>query len=212
MEDKNLELYNRYKEVPKNALKEFSNGNFSGTDINTMWRIKSLTEEFGICGFGWYYEIIKLWTETGINDEVLAFAEIKLYIKIDNEWSNGISATGGSKIVRAFSKYTQNNDEGFKMALTDALGVACKFLGFGADVYWANDKTKYTNTDNENNKKSIKITAEQIKKLEELDVNFDKLCKYFKKTNINDLTYSEAKEAIEAKQIEIMKNLPEVEV
>lgn len=30
------------------------------------------------------------------------------------------------------------------MALTDAISVACKALGFGADVYWAKDATKYT--------------------------------------------------------------------
>ena len=36
------------------------------------------------------------------------------------------------------------SDECFKMALTDAISVACKALGFGADIYWANGRTKYT--------------------------------------------------------------------
>ena len=36
------------------------------------------------------------------------------------------------------------SDECFKMALTDAISVACKALGFAADVYWDNDKTKYS--------------------------------------------------------------------
>lgn len=31
------------------------------------------------------------------------------------------------------------------MAYTDALSVACKALGIGADIYWSKDKTKYTN-------------------------------------------------------------------
>ena len=30
------------------------------------------------------------------------------------------------------------------MSLTDAISVACKALGFAADVYWNSDKTKYT--------------------------------------------------------------------
>ena len=30
------------------------------------------------------------------------------------------------------------------MALTDAISVACKMLGMGADVYWYKDRTKYT--------------------------------------------------------------------
>ena len=29
------------------------------------------------------------------------------------------------------------------MALTDAISVACKALGFGADIYWEAGRTKY---------------------------------------------------------------------
>ena len=36
------------------------------------------------------------------------------------------------------------NDEAFKMAYTDAISVAWKTLGSGADVYWGEDRTKYT--------------------------------------------------------------------
>lgn len=142
----NLELYNKYKSVPANALKAFDNGNFKGTDINTMWRIKCLTEEFGMCGVGWYPELVNKWTEQGANGEIMCFVEIKLYVKANGEWSKGISATGGSKLV-SFVKSrgeTKSSDEGYKMAFTDAFGVACKYLGIGADVYWENDKTKYT--------------------------------------------------------------------
>jgi len=35
------------------------------------------------------------------------------------------------------------NDEAFKMALTDAISVACKAIGVAADVYWEGDTTKY---------------------------------------------------------------------
>lgn len=142
----NLKVYNTYKAVPKEALKDFNNGSFKGSDINTMWRIKSLTTEFGVCGIGWYTELIRQWSEQAPNNEVLCFVEIKMYIKVDGEWGKGFSAIGGSKVVQYFQQkdYAKGNDEGYKMAYTDALGVACKYLGFGADVYWANDKTKYT--------------------------------------------------------------------
>lgn len=142
----NMELYEKYREVPQEALKAFDNGNFKGTDINTMWRIKCLTKEFGPCGIGWYPEFVNKWTEQGANGEILCFVEIKLYVKYNGEWSKGISATGGSKLI-SFVKSRgdlKNSDEGYKMAYTDALGVACKYLGFGANVYWANDRTKYT--------------------------------------------------------------------
>ncbi len=35
------------------------------------------------------------------------------------------------------------SDECYKMAYTDAISVCCKQLGFGADVYWQKDRTKY---------------------------------------------------------------------
>ena len=94
----NLEIWNKYKEVPANAQKDFDNGSFKGTDINTMWRIKSLTEQFGPCGVGWYYDIIKV-SNDEYNGEVVTNAEIKLYIKYNGEWSKGISGVGGNKMA-----------------------------------------------------------------------------------------------------------------
>lgn len=35
------------------------------------------------------------------------------------------------------------SDECYKMALTDAISVACKALGVAADVYWDSDRSKY---------------------------------------------------------------------
>ena len=138
----NLKVWNKYEEVPECALKPFDNGKFKGTDINTIWRIKCLTEEFGMCGVGWYFKPVKLWTETLDNGEVFAFAEIELFIKVNGEWSMPISGNGGNKLLRVLkSGEYSSSDEAYKMAITDALGVACRNLGFGAKVYWANDKT-----------------------------------------------------------------------
>lgn len=164
----NLEIYNKYKAVPETALKAFDNGKFKGTDINTMWRIKCLTEAFGMVGVGWYYNIKRLWIETTTTDEQFAFAEIELFVKVDGEWSKPISGNGGNKLAvqKRDGDYT-TSDEAYKMAVTDALGSACKLLGFGADVYWANDRTKYTNSTPQNSQqkveqpKTTKSTAER---------------------------------------------------
>lgn len=46
-----LEIYNRCREVPKEAQKAIAAGRLKGkTDINPMWRIKKLTELFGPAG------------------------------------------------------------------------------------------------------------------------------------------------------------------
>jgi len=141
----NLELYNSVRSVPNDAKKPISGGRLSGmTDINPMWRIKALTEQFGICGIGWKLEIVKQWTEQGANGEVSAFCNINLYIKSDGEWSEPIPGTGGSALVAKEKNGLYTSDECYKMAFTDAISVACKMLGFGADVYWQKDRTKYS--------------------------------------------------------------------
>ncbi len=141
----NLEIYERVRQVPTSAQREIQAGRLKGkTDINPMWRIKALTEQFGPCGIGWKYTITDKRLENGANNEVSAFVDIDLFIKVDGEWSDAIPGTGGSAFVASERNGLYTSDECFKMALTDAISVACKALGFGADVYWAKDATKYT--------------------------------------------------------------------
>ena len=60
----NLELWEKVRTCPKEAQKEIKGGRLSGmTDINPVWRMKTLTEQYGPCGIGWYYEIADRWTE-----------------------------------------------------------------------------------------------------------------------------------------------------
>lgn len=141
----NLGIYESVRQVPQSAQREIQAGRLKGkTDINPMWRIKALTEQFGPCGIGWKYTITDKRLENGANNEVSAFVDIDLYIKVDGEWSDAIPGTGGSAFVASERNGLYTSDECFKMALTDAISVACKALGFGADVYWAKDETKYT--------------------------------------------------------------------
>lgn len=141
---KNLEIYEKYRQVPKEAQKEIKGGRMNGkTDINPMWRIKALTEQFGPCGIGWYYKPINKWIERFENGEAAAFVDIELYVRVDGEWSMPISGTGGSMFVASEKNGPYVSDECYKMATTDAISVACKQLGIGADIYWSADRSKY---------------------------------------------------------------------
>jgi hypothetical protein len=140
----NMVIYNAVRSVPKEAIKPIQAGRLKGkSDINPMWRLKTLTEQFGPCGIGWKYEITKQWIETGANGELSAFTNINLYIKYNGEWSEPIPGTGGSAFVANEKNGPYTSDECYKMALTDAISVACKALGVAADVYWKEDNTKY---------------------------------------------------------------------
>lgn len=168
----NVWIYDAARVVPPEAQKSFNNGSFSGTDINPMWRIKKLTELFGPCGIGWYYEVVSERAEEH-HDMTMAVVDLNLYIKFDGEWSKPIFGTGGNTLVKTTKSGQRASDEGYKMALTDALSVACKALGIGADVYFAADKTKYTQYATDNEGTTINGTADAakaagLKKLEEL--------------------------------------------
>lgn len=139
-----MEIYSALRQPPPEALKPIQAGRLKGkSDINPMWRIKALTEQFGPCGVGWKYEIVRQWTEPGADGEVCAMCNINLYYKADGEWSEAIPGTGGSMLVANERSGPYTSDECYKMAMTDALSVACKAIGVAADVYWGKDPTKY---------------------------------------------------------------------
>lgn len=148
----NLYIYEKTRSVPEDAQKPIKAGRLKGmTDINPMWRIKILTEIFGVCGIGWKTQIVRTWLDEGANGEVTANVEILLYIRDtqSGEWSEGIPGIGGSKLISKESSGLYTDDECYKKAHTDAISVACKALGIGADIYW-NDNTKYSGNENEN--------------------------------------------------------------
>lgn len=140
----NLDIYNAMRTTPQEAKKSIQAGRLKGfTDIRPMYRIKKLTEVFGLCGFGWKYEITSQRIETAPNGEAKAFVDINLYVKQNGEWSDPIPGIGGNSFVSNEKSGVYVNDECFKSALSDAIGTACKNLGMCADVYWAEDRTKY---------------------------------------------------------------------
>ena len=142
-----IEIYKKLSQPPKGALREIKAGDLKGkTDINPQWRYEAMTETFGLVGLGWKYEIQKLWTEPGANGETLAFAQVAVFVRDPDtkEWSDPIVGIGGSKLINKFSAGPKSNDEGYKMAVTDAFSTSLKMIGVAADIYagrW--DGSKY---------------------------------------------------------------------
>lgn len=145
--EENLRLYNRIKSVPDTAKKKIDGGRLKGmTDISPMWRIKMLTDLFGPVGIGW--NVCQTDYRTVTNDtlgETAVFVEVALTYREtpDAEWSAPVFGTGGAKLVTIEKGGIHLDDEAFKKAYTDAISVACKALGMGADVYWDRDADKY---------------------------------------------------------------------
>lgn len=183
-----MEIYNRVRSVPDEAKKAISAGRLKGmTDINPMWRIKKLTEEFGPCGVGWWTKITDRWTET-IGDETCTFVDLELYIKVGDEWSKPITGSGGSKLATKERSGVYVSDECYKMAETDALSVACKKLGIGADVYFSADRTKYSQTVDDSKKigaNDVKILMDYLQKN---GISSQKIIDRYRVKALSDLT------------------------
>lgn len=203
--ENNMELYDKFSITPKNAQKPISAGRLKGmTDINPMYRIKALTEQFGAVGFGWYYEITNKWLENGADGVIAAFVDINLYVKYNGEWSKPIQGTGGSTFVAKESKGLYTDDEAYKKALTDAISIACKSLGMCADIYYSKDTKFGTKYDTIQEEKKY-ITKEQIKKFEELGITPEAACAYNKVDKLEEILAENAARMITAKEKALTK-------
>lgn len=142
----NVDLWRQFEKTAEEAKKPIEAGRLKGfTDINPVWRFKRLTEAFGPVGIGWKYEITSQRLSPGADGVITAFVDINLFYKTsDGTWSDPIPGIGGSAFVAKEKNGMYTSDECFKMALSDAIGTACKALGMSADIYFSKDRSKYT--------------------------------------------------------------------
>ena len=139
------ERYTALARVPENALKPIDGGNLKGkTEINPQWRIEALTEQYGLCGIGWRFEIADVQVMPVADGQILLYMRINLYVKDGDKWSEPIPGYGGDFIVEKNKRGLCANDEAYKMCLTDALSNAAKCVGVAADIYRGLYDTKYS--------------------------------------------------------------------
>ena len=207
----NKEIWDALKQPPPSALRAIMGGRLKGkTDISPQWRYEAMTEKFGPIGVGWKYTIDRLWSEPGPDDQMFAFAQVTLYFKNGDEWSEAIPGIGGSMLVEKETSGPHANDEAYKMAVTDALSVAMKMLGVAADVYagkWDGAKYKTEAAPAPVTKaEPERITEPQKKKIyaasKEKDISGTAIGAYiagvFGRSHTKDLLKAEATQLIEA--------------
>ena len=135
--DKTLDIWQSLSTTDKAYTKDFKrSGGFSGTDINAQWRLMRLTEVFGPVGIGWGYEIVERWRED-IGGEAYHFVTVRMWYLYEGEKYHTGEQIGGTH-----AKFAP--DEGYKMAVTDAIGKCASQLGLGADVYLGQFDGKYS--------------------------------------------------------------------
>ncbi len=211
---KNLEIWQKSSRPPKEALRQIKAGRLAGkSDINPQWRFRIMTEIFGPCGTGWKYEIVKMWSEPAAENQVFCFAEINLSHRTNphEAWSAPIPGIGGSMLVAKEKSGLHSSDEGYKMAVTDALSVAMKALGVAADIYmglW--DGSKYAQSPLA---APEYVTPEQVQELVDLIDQKKADCDGFKRFfKIETISQMLASDFVRAKQMLVNKPDPAPEL
>ncbi len=152
--DDNLSAWSFLSKTDPNFTKPITGKRFNGTAINPTYCYKKMTEQYGPCGIGWYYEIKETITHPAPEGQLLLFVCVHVYISDPDAvegWSAPIPGFGGNLILAAEGAGDKRkifvDDEAYKKATTDALTNALKFLGMSADIHTGMyDDNKYLNT------------------------------------------------------------------
>jgi len=185
-----MTAWERLRTPPKTALKEIQAGRLKGKyDINPTWRLQAMTEVFGMCGVGWYYTIDRDW-QAEKDGQVAVFVQVSVYVKTEIGWSMPIPGTGGSMLVAKEKNGLYMSDEAYKMATTDALSVALKALGVGADIYLGMADSKYQNILQDEIREWKAKINERLKK-------FDDQAKEFWLSELKEVAALEEKDKLE---------------
>ena len=140
------EKFDLMKRPPQEALNTIQFGRLKGkSDINPQWRIEALTEVFGLCGVGWYFEILgTTFVDVPATEEKMVYVTVAIYVKEDSgEWSKPVIGVGGDFVIIRDKNGVHGNDEAMQMAVTDGLGKAAKCLGIASDIYRGKYDSKY---------------------------------------------------------------------
>lgn len=141
----NLDLWNKVAKTDPTYTKAFNQG-FSGTSINSTYLVMKATEQWGMIGIGWGYEIVEERIDVGApvyNKEGAEIGSTKthtivlcLWVRQGSEYSR-VTHFGHTKYIYYSSKngYWITDEEAPKKSLTDALKKCLSMHGFSADIF-----------------------------------------------------------------------------
>lgn len=146
-EKKNLELWDRVSKTDPSATKTSNQGGREQTSINGYWMIRQATEQFGMVGIGWGWDVMEERWDDGamipvkqedgsvrLEQSKTHTIKLKLWFLSDGKRGEVIQYGHTQAIYR--SKYGVSDDgEAPKKSLMDAIKKALSMLGFCSDIF-----------------------------------------------------------------------------
>lgn len=146
-ETNNLSLWDQVSKTDPSATKTNNQGGREQTSINGYWMIKKATEQFGMVGIGWGWEVMEERWDDGalipikqddgsIRLEQSKTHTIKLKLWFMSDGKRGEVIQYGHTQAVYKSKWGASDDgEAPKKSLMDAIKKSLSMLGFCADIF-----------------------------------------------------------------------------
>jgi len=141
----NLSLWEKVSKTDPAYTKKFSQG-FTGTSVNSTYLIRLATEQWGMIGLDWGYDILEERTDNGApvyNDSGEIIGHIQthtiklcLWVKRGKEYAR-VEHFGHTPYVYYSPKNNKwiTDQEAPKKSLTDAIKKCLSMFGFSADIF-----------------------------------------------------------------------------
>lgn len=145
MDNQNLKLWDAVSRTDPAYTKAFNQG-FSGTSINSTYLVMKATQQWGMIGLDWGYDIVEERIDNGApvydaNGEILGHIQthtikLCLWVKRGEQYSR-VEHYGHTPYVYHSAKGNKwiTDQEAPKKSLTDALKKCLSMHGFSADIF-----------------------------------------------------------------------------
>jgi len=142
-----LKLWNAVSKTDTSATKTSNQGGREQTSINGYWMIKQATEQFGMVGIGWGWDVMEeRWDDgamipikqddgsTRLEQSKTHTIKLKLWFIVDGKRGE-ITQYGHTQAIYKSKWGVSDDGEAPKKSLMDAIKKSLSMLGFSSDIF-----------------------------------------------------------------------------
>lgn len=133
----NLDLWNKLKETDPAFVVEIKGKPYKGKSPKAHYVVRKLTEQFGPCGTGWGFSVLKSEFQQFGPTDFLHYVLLEFWYRNESGLSSTIQQFGQTKAYYTSSSGDRPNfdEDAPKKSITDALIKAASYIGCCADIF-----------------------------------------------------------------------------